>query len=167
MHFKKQLFVSIADSSFQNYTAFDGSTVSVQSSSLGYCDIGANIAYAQCRAPANGYSGVYFGTGTTPAKKSDISLENIIETGLEITNSAAVWTEPSAGVYENSATYVVKNIGDADVTISEVGFFSSYRNGSTNYMPVLFERTVLASPIIISPGSAKVITYKLTFNQSQ
>lgn len=160
IHFRKQLFVSVADSSYQSYTAFDGSTFTVQSGSIWSHDFGACM-YAQCRALAAGWAGVWFGTGATPAKKADISLESVITSGLEIASGAVpLFSEPSAGVYEVSGTYAVKNTTDADITISEVGYFGSF---GASYKPVLYERTVLDMPITIEPGLTKTITYKLTF----
>lgn len=145
-----------------------GSTVTVNADVSHKGDIGANMHYATCEDPANLYGGVYFGRGTTPAARTDYKLESVITSGLTISN---VYTFPQLetvdGKYVWSASYVVKNTSTEDIVISEVGYYGQVgRNSSADYL-ALMERTVLSTPLTIKPGESKLITYKLTFNQSQ
>lgn len=111
--------------------------------------------------------GVYFGKGSTPAQKTDANLESLIDSGLEITSPAKVVEYSDGnGKYEFIADFGVRNISESEINIYEVGLFLSVRVKSSQYYPMLVERTVLAEPITIPPGEAKLVSYKLTFNQT-
>lgn len=112
--------------------------------------------------------GVYFGSGSTPAKKSDYKLETPITSGLNITNpSAFTETNDGNGKYEFSASYVLANTSGAEMNIYEVGFVLPINcNYDGYYHPILVERTVLVEPITIPAGGSKMVTYKITFNQT-
>lgn len=121
------------------------------------------------------YPGVYFGTGSTPANKSDYKLESPITSGLAITNpSALAWTEDGNGKYTVSADFVIRNTTEAEINIYEIGLFSpcssNYNytapNNSMSVYYALMERTVLTEPITIPAGGTKMVTYKITFNQT-
>ena len=152
-----------------------------------YCfDIGAVMKIGRCRKVTPNYvgyygndivnynlnPGVYFGSGSTPASKDDNCLENPIESGLEITSPNDVsLVSDGNGMYSISSRFLVANTGDTDATIQEIGLISSvcdssgFSNSKT-LVSVLFERTVLEAPVTIPAGEARLIEYKLTFNQS-
>lgn len=141
-----------------------------RSVNMQYCyssDIGADMEVANCRALDSAYKGVYFGSGTTPPQASDYRLEAPITTGLSIINgSSPITTDKGNGTYEVSASYIVRNTTAADITISEIGYISYLNNSNSTGYPILFERQVLAVPVTVPAGEAKLITYKITFNQT-
>lgn len=104
--------------------------------------------------------GVYFGSGSTPATQDDYRLESPIESGLTFTNGTIRKNTQADGstIYRNS--YIVVNSSDADIVIAEIGILGVVH--TDYYFPVLFERTVLASPVTISPGESKLVTYTVT-----
>lgn len=119
-----------------------------------------------------GQPGVYFGTGSTQASADDYCLEAPITSGLTITNGTKRTLEVRDGVYEVSVDFILLNTTASELNICEIGLFSqctsaNTRSGYYQYCaPVLYERTVLAEPITIAPGESKLVTYKLTFNQT-
>lgn len=158
IEFKKAVFLGGL-----SYGSFiDMNEASVSPADFGTADIGAMMRTARCRTPAANYGGVYFGTGATPAKRSDIKLEAVITTGLTITNSGNTLLAYENGVGTATSSYTVKNYTESEITIKEIGCYTTF--GSSKTSPVLFERTVLDEPITIPPGVTKLVTYKLTFN---
>lgn len=112
--------------------------------------------------------GVYFGSGSTPANKADNKLESLITSGLTIASpSAFTESNDGNGKYEFSASYVLTNTSGVEMNIYEVGFVLPIFNASsTYYHPTLVERTVLDEPVTIPAGGTKMVTYKITFNQT-
>lgn len=114
--------------------------------------------------------GVRFGTGSTPATKADWDLENPMFSGLNISANTLVVSEEAPGKYAAHNTFVVTNTTDAEINISEVGMYAPVnimQDASTKrFYYALMERTVLDVPINIQPGASKVVTYKVTINQS-
>lgn len=137
-----------------------------------YGDLGYCALYPRCRAivGSNNYCGIYFGSGTTPAQKSDYTLEAPIESGLSFPQFPAsqVLSDDGGGKWSVIASYIVSNTSEETVSISEIGVFSTFGvyNGASTSPPVLLERTVLASPVTIAPGGARVINYKVTFDHN-
>jgi hypothetical protein len=140
------------------------------------------MVYGNCRTPLktisdasnpnNLYSGVYFGSGTTPAKMGDYKLESVINSGLSIVSSN-LRTRSSGEVNIVYAHFILENTTENNITVSELGIFTPICNRGvssfseyTSYYNVLMERTVLESPVVIAPGEFKTITYQITFNQS-
>lgn len=146
-----------------------------------YNDIGYCMNYARCyqmtvpyestTSSVNYNPGVWFGRGASPASLADYMLEDPITSGLSIVNGSATVIYVEDGKYVASATYTVTNNTDEEVTIKEMGVFcQQIRKASSSKFyiyNVLMERTVLDTPVVIAPGAAKVITYKITFSQSQ
>lgn len=155
----------------------NGTTIDAGALYLCYSGFANYMKTARCGAftdEATGSSGVYFGSGYTPAQKSDYKLESQITSGLSITNSNVLTEHEKDGQYTLSASYAVKNTSDAEINISEIGLFSAvctstsdriYTSTDTRY-PILVERTVLTEPITIPAGKTKIVTYKITFNQT-
>lgn len=137
-----------------------------------YGDLGYCARFPRCRAifGSNNYCGIYFGSGTTPAQKSDYTLEAPIESGLSFPQFPAsqVISDDGGGKWSVVTSYIVSNTSEETISISEIGVFSIFAqyNANSTTAPVLFERTVLTSPVTIAPGGARVINYKVTFNQS-
>lgn len=144
-----------------------------ETAGLRFGEFGAS-AMGQCRAMltsyassnANGYPGVYFGSGTTPPTKEDYTLEAPIVSGLSVDSGSVVEKDEGAGRYSISRSYILTNTSDANITVSEIGYVASLAVGaSSRYYQVLMERSLLPSPVTIQPGEAKLITYKFNFNQ--
>ena len=116
---------------------------------------------------ANNSSGVFFGSGSTPASKADVALEAPITTGLSIINPSNIVQDSSeAGKYEYSATFTVNNTTSDEINIYEIGLFMPMPKSTSLGYCVLMERTVLTEPITLKAGQTKIITYKVTFNQT-
>lgn len=138
---------------------------------MAYIDIGRCME-GRCKAlltaKTSSYAntnGLYFGSGTTPATKEDYTLESPITSGLSIVNGDFHIENGVSGQYSISRDYVVTNTSENDITISEIGCFGGWPLGTSEYHQVLWERTVLSSPITIPAGESKAVTYKITFNQ--
>lgn len=148
------------------YTAADGNERTVTFANHQFSDIGYCMRSAQCRNIATAsykYSGIYFGTGTTQPKLSDIALETPITSGLEINSGGKVlFSYDGNGIGTATVTHQLKNTTDTEIVIREIGCFASF--GQDTAMPVLLERTVLGEPITIPSGVTKIITYQVTFN---
>ena len=162
-----------------NLECYNGTMTIYQGQSSLQPDIGAVMGWGRCKAVesyrANGATGVsfgdpgvYFGTGSTPAAKTDTNLESVITSGLEITNpNSVLMVDEGNGKYSYVSDFIVRNTGSTEVNIREIGLYSKVANQdtyTTNY-PVLYERTVLDAPVTIPAGEAKMVTYKITFNQ--
>lgn len=151
--------------------------------SYAFGDLGRNMRYARCRTLLTGesnagtggvdltYSGVYFGTGSTPATEDDYTLESPITSGLSIDNSAAAVVQEinDAGQWLLSSRYILTNTTDQEIVIREVGLFgaalldSNDVSKTSTWKLALLERTVLSEPITIAPGKAKLVTYKVVY----
>lgn len=117
---------------------------------------------------ALGSNGVYFGSGTTPPTRDDYKLESAITSGLKVSNGGVVYRNKGNGTYEISSSFIVQNSaaeGGESITIAEMGYFGKCGYASSKSIAVLFERQVLAVPIVLAPGERKLITYKITINQ--
>lgn len=100
------------------------------------------------------------GTGTTAATENDYKLESYV-TGL--TNDAVV-TAVSGNASKKTYTATFTNTTDADITVTEIGFFTNcYYNSSVDNDNFLLDRIVLDTPITIPAGESKPITYELSF----
>ena len=107
--------------------------------------------------------GVVFGSGGTAATKEDYKLESYITSGLSITNESGVLRKQvhSNGSVVFTRSYILTNTSAADITVREVGLLVGVYDG-TYHDPALVERTVLASPVTISPGGEALVTYSIT-----
>lgn len=131
----------------------------------------ANIAFGKNMAAVSlSGGGVRFGSGSTPATKSDYCLASPITAGLSFTNGSLIWDTSVPGKYVAKVSHIVTNTSGAEINIYEIGLFGTCHANTTASSPVyfraLFERTVLTEPITIAPGESKMVTYKITFNQT-
>jgi hypothetical protein len=184
IEFQKARFTAKSNSSYATLKRADGATAKAYVGGLFVSDIGYWMTKAKCKAinAENTYTmlsndieqGVYFGAGSTPANRGDYKLESPITSGLSITNpAAAVWTNEGNGKYSISSDFIVRNTTTSEINIYEVGVFTpvgtqqnSAPDKSTSVSYVLMERTVLAEPITIPSGEPRLVTYKITFNQT-
>lgn len=101
--------------------------------------------------------GIVFGSGTTPPQKTDYKLNNHITTGLTYSNN-------NTSTNNNVVSWVqtVQNTSDEQITITEVGLFSSYGN----LKPItLLTRTVLDNPVVLQPNEVKTFTITIDYNK--
>lgn len=180
LNYKKGRFMHTNTSSEETIKVVNpgGVNVNAYSAHAFYGDLGGWMRYGRCcdiatviNTETNGwlkiYPGVYFGTGSTPATKADYTLESPLTSGLSITSpSAATESTNGDGVYVFSAPFVVKNTTENEINIWEIGIFTPIQRYTMEYYLALMERTVLTEPITIQPGGSKLVTYKITFNQT-
>jgi hypothetical protein len=178
--YREMMFFGSTNKTFVNCEGISQTSCSAEYSWWG--DIGNVMTTAYCKEIVGqtsssskptkkaAYSGVYFGTGSTPATKNDYKLESPITSGLSITNPGGTSVDESNGRYTYVVPFLVKNTSEVEVNIWEIGVFGEtiyYKSsGAYNVQNVLFERTVLSEPITIAPGEVKVVTYRLTINQT-
>lgn len=115
-----------------------------------------NIAF-----DANYGQGICLGSGTTPPTLDDYKLEAFITSGLSVSLSKAFDAN-------NNVTWTItaSNTSDQPITIGEVGVqgvvYMGNNGGNAAY--VIFDRTVLESPITIEPGGVGQVTYTIRLN---
>ena len=112
----------------------------------------------------SGY-GVYFGTGTTPAALTDITMEAPISNISVTSPSDIVWGVYDS-YYELSSTFGVQNTSSTgSYAISEIGLFVQHQSSSnsTSAKTIMIEHTILSNPITLAPLEAKQITYTVRF----
>lgn len=155
----------------KSLTDVNGESFDISSSNLSLenNDIGRNMNIGYCQEIANdGAAGLFFGSGSTPATINDYTLDSPITSGLSITNRVGKGTSKEAdGKYVVFSMIKVKNTSDSTINICEVGCFSSFQVSSASSKKALMERHVLAEPIVLAAGEEKLITYNITFNQTQ
>lgn len=102
--------------------------------------------------------GVYIvlGTGTTPATAADIKLENVTEDYEVITQTKDVPLKFSSSMM--NITRVIRNTGNAPLTISEVGLYASYASAFTG--AIMLAREVI-EPVTLQPGEKHSFTMDL------
>ena len=133
-----------------------------------YGENGINGEYTSSSSGGSNKLGVFFGSGSTPPTEDDYCLDVPITTGLSITNGTLMSEDKGDGKYIFQANYTVYNTTTEEITIREIGYFGEIGRGSGSkyyYSYALFERTVLDEPIVIAPGTFKIVTYTMTFNQ--
>lgn len=163
----------------QNVVDWDGQSRKVQMHyNNNYAEIGflLNTVATSTSKPTsyesslgNSY-GIRFGTGYTPAQKTDFDLEAPLMTGLTVTKGTANITEETPGKYVAQNAFVVTNTTDAEINIWEAGMYAPVNimqdANTKRFHYALMERTVLDAPVNLKPGESKLITYKVTFNQT-
>lgn len=109
--------------------------------------------------------GVIFGTGTTPATVDDYNLSGDFISTLTASVAISTTGDNNSGAVI-TAVYTLTNTGTSDVTIGEMGLISN--SNSTGYAnsdsKVLYEHTVLDTPVTIPAGGIGQVTYTIKFN---
>lgn len=106
-------------------------------------------------APSSSATGIYLvlGTGTTLATAADIKLENVTEDYEIVTQTKDIPLKFSSSII--TITRVIRNTGNAPLTISEVGLYASYANAFTGAM--MLAREVI-EPVTLQPGEKHSFT---------
>jgi len=108
----------------------------------------------------NSITFIRVGTGTTEATEDDYKLENYA-TGL---TCDSVVTAIGGNYSKKTYTATFSNTTDADISVTEIGFFTNCYYDTTNENDnFLLDRIVLDTPITIPAGESKPITYELSF----
>ena len=111
-------------------------------------------------------AGISLGTGTTPASKTDVNLENTITSGISVTMSSRVVGCENGEPYLEY-TMTVTNTGTSPIVITEAAYKQTVKAaswvGSTSAADVvcLIDRTVFNSPVTIYGGDAGIVKYTL------
>lgn len=104
-------------------------------------------------------SGMFFGSGTTPATEEDYKLENLIgfsDAGLSVvsTNLAHIVNDNTLYVY----TYTVQNNSSEPITISESALISSiYYYAQNKVITFVWARDTF-EPVTLEPGETRPFT---------
>lgn len=106
-------------------------------------------------APSSSATGIYLvlGTGTTPATAADIKVENVTEDYEIVTQTKDIPLKFSSSII--TITRVIRNTGNAPLTISEVGLYANYANAFIGAM--MLAREVI-EPITLQPGEKHSFT---------
>lgn len=114
--------------------------------------------------------GIAFGSDDHEESASDYTLGNQI-LGLIGSVTKTYIRDEETGKHIVRLDCTVANNNETDVTIREIGFFSSYYYATTKggsigkspYACVMTDRTVLEQPITIPAGEARVIRYEFAY----
>ena len=116
-------------------------------------------------------AGISVGTGTTAATEDDYNLEDTLTSGVNLTLTGTEYGADSPWYPYVQYSITITNTGSSTVTVTEIGYKQTVglkkTIGSTVAAAnsvVLIDRTVLDSPVTISPGDAGIVTYKLRTN---
>lgn len=87
------------------------------------------------------------GGGSTPATVEDYTLEDQIYSGFSaLCNCFTSQTDISTSK-SMMCTATITNTSDSDITVREIGYVRSH-----GYEAILMERTVLETPVVITPN---------------
>lgn len=98
------------------------------------------------------------GTGTSEPTENDYRLSFVSGISYD-----SVITSIGGNVSKKIYTATVSNNTDADIVVTEIGFFTNFFYTSVNNDNFLLDRILLNTPITIPAGESKAITYELGF----
>ena len=98
------------------------------------------------------------GTGTSEPTENDYRLSFVSGISYD-----SVITSIGGNVSKKIYTATVSNNTDADIVVTEIGFFTNFFYTSVNNDNFLLDRILLDTPITIPAGESKAITYELGF----
>lgn len=116
---------------------------------------------------SNNNEGIIFGTGNTPATDEDYEIESQITSGITVASPIISKGMDGDKCYI-TLRYVVSNTTSSDIIIKEVGLRGSTMCGtsagqttSISKKYILFDRTVLTTPLTVPASSNAVLEYTL------
>lgn len=114
-----------------------------------------NVASTAC-------NGVIFGNGSTPPTIEDFALSGKQITSFTYSLASLSTNVLGDGAVERTGIYTITNTGTEDFTISEIGLVTCPANNTKK--TVLFERTLLETPVTIQAGGVGQVTYTIRVN---
>ncbi len=114
-------------------------------------------------------AGISVGTGGSAEGKQYVNLENTVTSGVSLSVAASNGCETGGNSYRQYLV-TVTNTGSEEISIREIGYKQQLSGtvklpgGTANESSAtcLFDRTVLDPAVVIQPGDAGVIQYRLT-----
>lgn len=172
-HFKKRIMVTVSGlsatedivfTSTLGYTGYWKGDLSLTQNNALFTDF--NSGYTGTSRLGSMYTiGVAIGTGTTPPTLDDYTLAEPIENNLKLKSTGVSYSLPTDDKPVLVATQTVTNISTENVTITEVGLFGLYQLGNATHGITLYTRTLLDTPVTITPGETKSITVSINYNK--
>lgn len=115
-------------------------------------------------------AGIHLGSGTTAPTADDYCLEEDRTVDVTAQVTSVIRTKNAGGDWSQAVAITVTNTTGEPVTIAEVGYYGSVRgatseestSSSNTNMVVMFDRTLLDTPIAIPVGDAATITYTVS-----
>lgn len=104
-----------------------------------------------------------YGTGTTPAARTDYNMESQITTGISSSKGSLSKLVNGSGDFVLSFVDTVRNASENSITISEIGLNVSSRKTSSTSENLLIYHDVLTTPITIPAGESKNVEFTLRF----
>lgn len=121
------------------------------------------------------YSGVKFGSGNSPESEESYTLDNVINSTLNVTlapGSDSIYHEYDSenNTVNEYVLYTITNTSNESITINEIGLFSTAYTASDIGESVstlaqrafLIDRTVLDAPLVLAPNDSAVLKYSFT-----
>lgn len=131
-----------------------------------------NVVATSISGKSKDYNYLILGTGTTPVTENDYCLENMITSGIALgTNNSVpvrdvrVDSSTSKCVRHVSLSIPVKNTGDTDLTVTEVGLYNTIyhdSSGNSGMKNLLLHREVF-EPVIIPSGGTRTFVFDFEF----
>lgn len=116
-----------------------------------------NMRALQTKTTTNG--GAILGTGDTPPTMDDYKLSgDVIGT---FTYSSAFSAECDEYGVTMQSLFTITNTGTEAFTIKEIGLIASVGTNASEQYKLLYDRTVLDSPVTIEPGGVGQVTYTI------
>lgn len=122
------------------------------------CKCLRNLANCQVYVTGIVLGGVYLGSGETPVARSDYKIDPV---KLGKVTYSVNWGLDDSGKPYTLFSIAYGNNSNQNVKISEIGYFLSVSTVK-DLGPVLIDRTLLDSPVVVAPGESCGIKYKIT-----
>ena len=128
------------------------------------------LVFSDTTTGLNSATNLHLGTGTTPAKATDYTMENIITKNVKLSNSTVTFNtitdeENNTCTKKINLVCSITNTGTNDLNISEIGISGMFLYGSSSSTRknVMYFREVLESPITIAPGNMRTLQFDFEF----
>jgi len=116
---------------------------------------------------SNNSSGIKIGSGSAIPTEDDYNLDELITDGVTGSITLNRSTDENGNTI-TTALVTVTNNGNAEITLTEIGYFvllkcsSTIESTASNNQAVMIDRTLLSAPIILSTNDTATIEYKLS-----
>ena len=128
-----------------------------------------NTTYGYYKSNTNGWY-VDVGFGNTAENINDYKLD---DDNINFSDNTTVLTHLGGACYANAPSIRTvissyRNDTENNITVTEIGMLGK-TGGSTNYprRNTLIARKVLATPVVITPGSTVAFTYSIDMNLNE